>query len=63
VAGMLLALGVAMALATTLYHVGALDPLAWGTALGVVATASTLANLLPARRASRVDPLIALRTD
>jgi predicted permease len=63
VAGMLLALGVAMALATTLYHVGALDPLAWGTAFGVVATASTLANLLPARRASRVDPLIALRTD
>ena len=60
---MLLALGVALAPATTLYHVGALDPLAWGTAIGLVAAASMLANFLPARRASRVDPLIALRMD
>jgi predicted permease len=62
-AGLLLASGVAIALATTLYRVGAFDPLAWATAIAVVVTASTLANLLPARRASRVDPLVALRTD
>jgi len=61
--GLLLACGVAMALATTLYRVGAFDPLAWGAAIAVVATASTLANLLPARRAARVDPLVALRAD
>jgi ABC-type antimicrobial peptide transport system permease subunit len=63
VVGLLLASGVAIALASTLYRVGAFDPLAWGAAIAVVATASTLANLLPARRASRVDPLVALRAD
>jgi predicted permease len=62
-AGLLLACGVAIALATTLYRVGAFDLLSWGAAIAVVATASTLANLLPARRASRVDPLVALRAD
>ncbi len=63
VTGLVLACGVAMALRTTLYQVGAFDPLAWGVAVAVVVTASTLANLMPARRASRVDPLVALRSD
>jgi predicted permease len=61
--GLLLACGVAIALTTTLYRVGAFDPLAWAAAIAVVAIASTLANLLPARRASKVDPLIALRAE
>jgi predicted permease len=61
--GLLLAIGVAVALAGSLYDVRAMDPLAWGLATGVVVTVSTLANVVPARRASRVDPLIALRSD
>jgi ABC-type antimicrobial peptide transport system permease subunit len=63
------AVGVAAALALSLkagsllYGVGPLDPLAWvGAVAGVVAVA-VLSSLLPARAASRLDPLVALRTE
>jgi predicted permease len=61
--GVLLALGVARLLSGVLYQVGMLDPLAWTAALVVLLSAAVVANLVPARRAMRVDPVTALRTE
>ncbi len=60
-------LGAAGALSLTrliqnlLYKVSPRDPLAFGSALVVMAIASTTASLLPAWRATRTDPVRALR--
>ncbi len=61
--GALLALGAAGALSGVLYGVSFVDPVAWGTAIGTLFAVSALANLVPARRASVVDPSSALRSD
>jgi ABC-type antimicrobial peptide transport system permease subunit len=62
-AGALLAVVATRALAGMLYGVGLADPIAWGMAAGALLTAALVANLLPARRAARVDPSVALRTE
>lgn len=46
-----------------LYQTSARDPLVFGTVLLTLTAASVLAILIPARRAMRVDPLVALRSD
>jgi putative ABC transport system permease protein len=46
-----------------LYQVGALDPLAFTLAPLVLALAALLATWIPARRAARVDPMVALRAE
>ncbi len=46
-----------------LYDVEAFDPLTIGAVAAVLATAALLASYLPARRASRVDPIVALRSE
>lgn len=51
------------ALSAGLYGVSAIDPAAWTAAIGVLLGAAALANYLPARRAARVDPSVALRPD
>jgi macrolide transport system ATP-binding/permease protein len=61
--GMLLALGAARAMAGALYGVSFIDPIAWGAAIGSLFLVAALANLIPARRASIVDPSSALRSD
>ena len=61
--GGVLAAGAARLISQLLYQVSPLDPLAWGLAIVAMLGASTLANLVPARRAMRVDPMTALRTD
>ena len=61
--GAALAAGVAFLLRGLLYGVTPLDPLAWGAAALALLTAGALANAVPARRAMRVEPLTALRTD
>lgn len=62
-AGILLGALVARALEGMLFGVGRDDPLVWCGVIGVV-TAVTLASCwLPALRASRLDPTIALRTE
>jgi ABC-type antimicrobial peptide transport system permease subunit len=61
------ALGVVAALEATrlmgylLYNVSPRDPLAFAWAAGVIAVASVTACLVPAWRATRTDPLRALR--
>jgi putative ABC transport system permease protein len=48
-------------LSTFLYGVGRSDALTYGVIVLIVGAAGLLATLLPARRATRVDPVIALR--
>jgi putative ABC transport system permease protein len=48
-------------LASLVFEVGTFDPAAYAAAAGLMLAAGLLACYLPARRASRVDPLVALR--
>ena len=61
VAGMAGALALRGVIASQLYGVGPLDPIVILAVTGVLALASLAACLGPARRASRVDPVTALR--
>lgn len=64
-----LALGLAAALVATrllsslLYGVTATDPATYVMVVAAVFSIATLTTLLPARRATRVDPMIALKTE
>jgi putative ABC transport system permease protein len=66
-AGLLIGLAGAAALsrllAATLYGVAAGDPLTFVAIALLLAAVATLACILPARRAMRVDPLVALRSE
>ena len=53
----------ARALGGLLYATAPSDPVAYGAAVGILAAVSALAAYIPARRASRLDPMIALRMD
>jgi predicted permease len=61
--GLLLAAGTGKLISGMLYSVGALDPLAFTIAPVVLAAAALLATWLPARRATRISPMAALRTE
>jgi putative ABC transport system permease protein len=61
--GLLLSWGVARAVGGLLYEVSAVDPLVFVVAPAILAAAAMAASYLPARRATRVLPLTALRTE
>jgi putative ABC transport system permease protein len=50
-------------LSSMLYGVSPYDPVTIGIGIGLVAMSATVAAFLPARRASRVDPIEALREE
>ncbi|HJU73657.1 MAG TPA: FtsX-like permease family protein, partial [Gemmatimonadaceae bacterium] len=50
-------------LGSVLYGVGAADPLTYGAIAALIVTVSLAASYLPARRATRVDPMTVLRND
>jgi predicted permease len=69
--GLVLGFGLAFGLATlasdaitnTLFNVSARDPITYLSVFAVVTIVSLAAVLVPARRATRVDPMIALRAE
>jgi len=61
--GLLGAAAAARVAASTLFGVGPADPVAFLAAAGVLAGLAVAACYVPARRASRVDPLVALRCE
>jgi ABC-type antimicrobial peptide transport system permease subunit len=63
VIGLLLAIATGRLLSGMLYEVGALDPVAFLTAPLLLGAATLVATWLPARRATRISPMAALRTE
>jgi predicted permease len=69
--GLCLGLAIALAIAgfagsgiqNTLFGVSARDPLTYTAVLGLITLVALTATLVPARRATRVDPMIALRAE
>ena len=60
-AGAILALGMTRLIAGMLFGITATDPLTFAGVAALLGTVAFLANYLPARRASKVDPMVALR--
>jgi ABC-type antimicrobial peptide transport system permease subunit len=44
-----------------LFGLSAMDPVAFGAAAGLLIVVGVIAGYLPARRASKIDPMVALR--
>jgi ABC-type antimicrobial peptide transport system permease subunit len=63
VLGLLGGAALARFLETFLYGVGALDPMTYTAVALLLLGVALVATWVPARRASRVDPLIAIRAE
>ena len=62
-AGLLISAGVGIGVGSMLYEVSAFDPLVFAAAPLLLAGASLAACYLPARRATRISPTVALRAE
>jgi putative ABC transport system permease protein len=63
VLGLIGALAITRVIGTLLYDVSPADPVSFSVVAVLLLVVGLVASYLPARRAARVDPLIALRTD
>ena len=61
--GVIAALGLTRLISSLLFHVSAVDPVTYSLVSAGLLIAATLASYLPARRATRVDPVEALRAE
>jgi ABC-type antimicrobial peptide transport system permease subunit len=59
--GALAALALNRTLSSVLYSVGATDPLTYAAVFALLASVAAIAGLIPALRATRIDPINALR--
>lgn len=61
--GLVLAAGVSSGVAALMFNVNPRDPSVFAAVVGVIVAVSLVASLVPARRATRVDPMVALRSE
>jgi putative ABC transport system permease protein len=65
--GIVIGIGVAMVvtrvMSTFLFGVGPMDPVTYAAVSGTLGAVALIGTYLPARRATRVDPLVALRAE
>jgi ABC-type antimicrobial peptide transport system permease subunit len=61
--GLALAFGIARLLRVILFQVQPRDPVIFGGVVAVLLGVGLLACFVPARRATAIDPLVALRAD
>jgi len=61
--GLVVAFAVTRALKTMLFDLSATDPVTFVTISLLLVAVALLASYLPARRATRVDPMVALRAE
>jgi putative ABC transport system permease protein len=61
--GIAAAFGLTRLMASLLFGVSPVDPLTFGSVSAVLLVVALLASYLPARKAARVDPMVALRAE
>jgi ABC-type antimicrobial peptide transport system permease subunit len=61
--GLVAAAALGRSMSSLLFGVGALDPTAYGSALGITLGAAALASYVPARRAAAIDPIETLKVE
>ncbi len=61
--GLLAAAGLTRLMSSLLFKTTALDPITYGAVALLLILAAALASYIPARRATAVDPVVALRCD
>ncbi|HYC49534.1 MAG TPA: ABC transporter permease [Gemmatimonadaceae bacterium] len=61
--GLVVSVGAVRLVEKLLYQVSAYDMVTFAVSVGMLLAVATIASLLPARRAARIDPVVALRQD